>query len=618
MAEREQHRSGQQPEPGSGARVYRVLARKYRPTTLAGLRGQDVLVRTLRNAVASGRLAQAFLLAGVRGVGKTTTARILARMLNCVGADGEGGVTADPCGACEQCIAIAEDRHVDVLEIDAASHTGIDNMRELLEAARYRPVMGRYKIYVMDEVHMLSNAAFNALLKTLEEPPEHLKFVFATTELRKIPATVLSRCQRFDLRRVDGEELAGYFAEIVAREDGEASPEALALIARAADGSVRDGLSILDQALARGQGKADEVDVREMLGLADRGLIFDLYEAVMAGDIAVALANLEGQHAAGVDPAAVLEDLLAFTHWLARYKAAPAATARTAPEFERERGAAMAARLAVPQLTRAWQLLLKGIEEARWAPDARQAVEMTLVRLAYSADLPTPQEALKAALGGGAAPPMAAAPAGPAAARGGAGRPSREAAPAQTVAQETAPAMAPSSPAAARDGVDDDGRAAPERDGAGNGQAGQRAPMPQSFQALLALAEEHRDGILLAHLRNRVHLVCYAPGRLAFRPGEGAPAGLERDLAAALERWTGQPWQVEVSPSEGAATVAKQEREAQRQRLAAAAAETEVARILEAFPGAEVVAVSNGQDRRDAGSDGEARPAAAPGEGRGR
>ncbi len=581
MAERAEQERG----PAGGASAYRVLARKYRPTALDGLRGQDVLVRTLRNAVASGRIAQAFLLAGVRGVGKTTTARILARMLNCVGPDAAGGVTADPCGVCEQCAAIAEDRHVDVLEIDAASHTGIDNMRELLEAARYRPVMGRYRIYVMDEVHMLSNAAFNALLKTLEEPPEHLKFVFATTELRRIPATVLSRCQRFDLRRVDAGELAGYFAAIVASEGASSPPGALALIARAADGSVRDGLSILDQALARGRGRLDEEDVREMLGLADRGLVFDLCEAVMAGDAAAALANLEGQYAAGVDPAAVLEDLLTLAHWLARYKAAPRATARDAPQFERERGAAMAGRLDMPQLVRAWQLLLKGMEELRWAPDARQAVEMTLVRLAYSAGLPTPQEALKAALG----PATAAPPAAPPAPESSEPPPARQAA-----ARPPPPAPEPSEPPSA-----------PEPPPP----ACPASPLPHSFEALLALAERRRAGILLAHLRNHVHLVSYAPGRLAFRPSQGAPAGLARDLAAALERWTGQAWQVEVSSDEGGATVADREREARRRRLDAVAAEADVARILDGLPGSEVVAVDDARG----GS-----PEEAPGEGEGR
>ena len=555
--------------------AYRVLARKYRPESLDGLRGQDALVRTLRNAVASGRIAQAFLLTGVRGVGKTTTARILARILNCVGPDGNGGVTAEPCGVCDQCVAIAQDRHVDVLEIDAASHTGIDNMRDLLEASRYRPVMGRYKIYVLDEVHMLSNAAFNALLKTLEEPPEHLKFVFATTELRKIPATILSRCQRFDLRRIDAAELATYFAELVEKEEAQASPEALALIARAADGSARDGLSILDQAIAQGQGTVTEEDVRDMLGLADRGLVFDLYEAVMGGNIADALGNLDGQYAAGVDPVVVLEDLLELTHWLTRFKAAPDAASHAAPEFERERGSAMADKLTVPHLTRAWQILLKGINEARMAPNSLQAVEMTLVRLAHASDLPTPEEALKTVLtgnaGGSAAPAVTSAPAstptpsGPSAAMAIAAVPDPVPAPV-TVAQ--APSIAPSPPV-------------PQEE-APTGAA------LETFSDLLRLVAENNEVHMLALLRGNVHLVSFRPGHIEFRPDEHAPPELSRDLARNLEQWTGERWLVAVSSQQGdAARVA---------RLDETARDPGVAQILEAFPGAEVVEVHDAVD----------------------
>ncbi|MGY8995240.1 MAG: DNA polymerase III subunit gamma/tau [Alphaproteobacteria bacterium] len=565
--------------------AYRVLARKYRPESLGGLRGQDALVRTLRNAVASGRIAQAFLLTGVRGVGKTTTARILARILNCVGPDGTGGVTAEPCGVCDQCVAIAQDRHVDVLEIDAASHTGIDNMRDLLEASRYRPVMGRYKIYVLDEVHMLSNAAFNALLKTLEEPPEHLKFVFATTELRKIPATILSRCQRFDLRRIDASELATYFAELVEKEEAEASPEALALIARAADGSARDGLSILDQAIAQGQGKVAEEDVRDMLGLADRGLVFDLFEAVMGGNIADALANLDGQYAAGVDPVVVLEDLLELTHWLTRFKAAPEAASHAAPEFERERGAAMAAKLTVPHLTRAWQILLKGISEARMAPNSLQAVEMTLVRLAHASDLPTPEEALKTVLagdsGGGAATSVASAPtgapasSGPSAAMAIAALPDPDPTPVPVVAT-SAPSIAPSP-------VPE--QAEPEA----------KAPL-ETFADLLSLVEENNEAHMLALLRGNVHLVSFRSGHIEFRPDEHAPPELSRDLARNLEQWTGDRWLVAVSSQQGDATLVQQEEAARVARLDEAARDPGVAQILEAFPGAQVVEVHDAVD----------------------
>lgn len=517
---------------------YRVLARKYRPQTLGELRGQDVLVRTLTHAVETGRIAQAFLLTGVRGVGKTTTARILARMLNCAGEDGSGDVTAEPCGVCEHCVAITADRHIDVLEVDAASHTGIDNMRSLLDAARYRPSIGRYKVYVMDEVHMLSGPAFNALLKTLEEPPEHLKFVFATTELRKIPATILSRCQRFDLRRVDAGELARYFGDIVSREEASASDEALALIARAADGSVRDGLSILDQAIAQGRGTVTEDDVRTMLGLADRGMTFALYRHVMAGRIAEALEGLAEQYRSGVDPLVVLQDLLELTHWLTRCKVTPDAARQAAPEFERTEGSEMAESLGVPHLTRAWQILLKGIGEARDAPDSLQAVEMTLVRLAFSATLPTPEQALKALEG-----------------------------------------STPSAPARAS------GSAAPAK----TTDAG--SEMPQSFEAVLDLVERHREPILHTHLRNHVHLVSFAVGEIEIRLGEDAPGDLPSSLARLLGAWTGMTWQVIPSTRDGAPTIALSEEQEKKDLMEETAREPDLSRILETFPGAEIVDV---------------------------
>ena len=359
------------------AAAYRVLARKYRPASFAGLIGQDPLVRTLSNAIAMDRLAHAYLLTGVRGVGKTSTARIIARALNCIGEDGTGGPTPDPCGTCDHCVSIAEDRHVDVIEMDAASRTGIDDVRELIESVRYRPVSARYKVYIIDEVHMLSKQAFNALLKTLEEPPPHVKFVFATTEVRRLPVTVLSRCQRFDLRRVDMEVLIEHFSRIAADEGAEVEPAALALIARAADGSVRDGLSVLDQAMVHEGTRITEEAVRAMLGLADRTRLFDLFDMLMKGAIKDALDCFSELHDAGAEPQALLQDLLELCHWLTRLKHVPAAADDPAvPEVERTRGRAMAEALTVPSLTQTWQMLLKGLEETSRAARPALAAEM--------------------------------------------------------------------------------------------------------------------------------------------------------------------------------------------------------------------------------------------------
>ncbi|MGH6959849.1 MAG: DNA polymerase III subunit gamma/tau, partial [Dongiaceae bacterium] len=391
------------PAVADTARTYRVLARKYRPASFAQLIGQDAMVRTLTNAFASGRIAQAFMLTGVRGVGKTTTARIIARGLNCIGPDGSGEPTAEPCGVCDNCIAIAEDRHVDVLEMDAASRTGVGEMRELLDGVRYRPVSARYKVYIIDEVHMLSPQAFNALLKTLEEPPAHVKFIFATTEIRKVPVTVLSRCQRFDLRRIDVETLIRLYTDVAAAESVRIAPSALALIARAADGSARDGLSLLDTAIARAEGEIDEAQLRDMLGLADRTQLFELFDRLMLGDVAGALALFGDMYAAGADPAVVLQDLLELTHWLTRLKVVPTvADAPGVPEIERSRGGELATKLSAAQLARIWQLLLKGLGEVQAAPSPLQAAEMVLIRLTHAAELPTPADLVRQLQGNGA------------------------------------------------------------------------------------------------------------------------------------------------------------------------------------------------------------------------
>ncbi len=380
--------------------AYRVLARKYRPQDFSELVGQDALVRTITNAIREDRIAHAFILTGVRGVGKTTTARIIARSLNCIGADGQGGPTIDPCGVCEHCKAIADSRHVDVLEMDAASRTGVDNMRELLDGVRYLPASARFKIYIIDEVHMLSLQAFNALLKTLEEPPSHVKFIFATTEIRKLPVTVLSRCQRFDLRRVGAELLVAHFGGIVEAEGARAEAEALNLIAGAAEGSVRDGLSLLDQAIAHCGGEVTAQQVREMLGLADRLRIYDLFEELMRGDVAGALGQLREQYDLGADPEVVLRDLLELTHLLTRLQVAPEAGADPSlSEVERQRAEALAHGLSMPVLARTWQMLLKGLGEVRGAPSALAAAEMILIRIAYSTDLPSPLDAVRQVTG---------------------------------------------------------------------------------------------------------------------------------------------------------------------------------------------------------------------------
>jgi DNA polymerase III subunit gamma/tau len=564
---------------------YRVLARKYRPAAFAELIGQEALVRTLSNAIEGGRLAHGYLFTGVRGVGKTTTARILARALNCIGADGQGGPTISPCGECEPCQAIAEDRHVDVLEMDAASHTSVDDIRNLIDGVRYRPVTARYKIYIIDEVHMLSKNAFNALLKTLEEPPEQVIFIFATTEIRKVPMTVLSRCQRFDLRRVEAETLAVYLGDIAARESVAATPEALALIARAADGSVRDGLSILDQAIAHSGGAVEEAALRDMLGLADRAQVFDLFEALMAGEAGRALDELARQYSAGVDPVVVLQDLLELSHWLTRVKVVPDATEGVAvAEAERRRGADLAQRLPMPVLARTWQMLLKGLGEARFAPNSLAAAEMVLVRLAYVADLPAPADVIKAAQSDGGEPvsrvPVTPAPAPVTAAsvdNGGGGATQAALAPVPEPTPQPEPEPEPPSG-------------------------------PANFEAVVDLVETMGEMLLLSSLRACVHLVDFEAGRIEFRPTGNAPDGLANDLGAKLSRWTGERWIVVVSGEEGAPTLDEQDAADHARRIAEAGDHPLVAAVLETFNDAKVTDVRDRPVPATPNSDGDELP----------
>ncbi len=534
----------------SGREGYRVLARKYRPARFADLIGQDVLVRTLTNAFAANRLAHAWLLTGVRGVGKTTTARIIARALNCVGADGSSdSPVVEPCGRCAPCVAIAADRYVDVLEMDAASRTGVDDVREIIDGARYSPSGGRFKVYIIDEVHMLSTAAFNALLKTLEEPPAHVKFVFATTEARKIPVTVLSRCQRFDLRRVEAGTLSAHLAAVAEREGAAVEPEALALVARAADGSVRDGLSLLDQAIGdAADAPVEAAKVRDMLGLADRERVFDLLERVLDGGLPRALDLLAAQHASGADPAIVLEDMLSLAHWLTRLKLTPDAAADPGlPEAERVRGRTLADKLAIAELTRCWQILLKGLAETRLAPAPLQAAEMVLVRLAHAAALPSPADLVRRLEGAGQAPAAAAPTSRPA------GR---------------TPAAAEPAPAS-----------------------------PRTFAEVVALFAEHREALLHNHLGNDAHLVHFEPGRIELRPGAGAPADLAARAARCLERWTGERWVVGLSDRTGAPTLREQIAARIADDTKAAERDPLIGKILETFPGATISDVRAGQER---------------------
>jgi DNA polymerase-3 subunit gamma/tau len=543
---------------------YQVLARKYRPETFADLVGQDAMVRTLKNAFAADRIAQAFIMTGIRGTGKTTTARIIAKGMNCVGEDGTGGPTTEPCGRCEHCVAIMEGRHVDVMEMDAASRTGVGDIREIIESVHYRAASARYKIYIIDEVHMLSTSAFNALLKTLEEPPAHVKFIFATTEIRKVPVTVLSRCQRFDLRRIEPEVMLALLRRIATAEGAAITDEALALITRAAEGSARDATSLLDQAISHGAGETTAGQVRAMLGLADRGRVMDLFDLILKGDAAGALTELGAQYSAGADPMAVLRDLAEITHWVSVIKITPeAADDPTVAPDERTRGQAMAAALAMRVLTRMWQMLLKSLEEAAAAPNAMMAAEMAVIRMTHVADLPDPESLMRR---------MAEGP-GPSA----------------PVGRGPAPS-GPTAQAAPRAGV----AAAP----AGNGAATALARAPEvtlaryaSFPAVVELIRANRDVKLLLEVENHLRLVHYAPGRIEFEPTQDAPRDLAQTLGQRLQGWTGVRWGVSVVSGGGAPTIAE-DRDA---RTAAAKDRARdnplVQAVFAAFPEARIVEV---------------------------
>ena len=541
---------------------YRVLARKYRPQNFSELIGQDALVRTLVNAIASGRIAQAFMLTGVRGVGKTTTARIIAKSLNCVGEDGAGGPTATPCGVCPQCQAITDDRHIDVLEIDAASHNGVQEIREIIENVRYAPGLGRYKIFILDEVHMLSQSAFNSILKTLEEPPAHVKFIFATTEIRKVPVTVLSRCQRFDLARVSTDLLIAHYGEIAQKEAVTIEPEALALIAKAADGSVRDGLSLLDQSIALGDGSVSAEQVQTMLGLADRVGVYDLVEAVLSGDATRALERTDEMNRLGVDPIHTVHDLLEACHFLSRAALTPDLLKRpTTPELERSRATALLAHVKPSDLSRMWQLLLKGLEEVKLAPVPAQALDMVIMRLLHASHLPplgsiirkleTASQTIK---------------------QNG------------TISQNRPPAAAPALKTEPR--TEEKTETVPQPPPSDD------KVLIKDFQDLTRRLTDDGADKLSSYLRSQVRLVEFSPGKLVLQEIMPGQPSVLADLRARLEDLTGTVWQITLSESEGSATLAEEEDMKNLHRIEQATRHPTVQSLMTHLPGAKPLRVS--------------------------
>ena len=539
------------------AREYRVLARKYRPQTFKDLIGQETLVKTLANALQYGRLAHAFVLTGVRGIGKTTTARIIAKGLNCVGADGNGGPTINPCGTCSNCLSITEDRHVDILEMDAASRTGVDDIREILDGVRYKPVGARYKIYIIDEVHMLSKNAFNALLKTLEEPPENVKFIFATTEIRKVPITVLSRCQRFDLRRIGIEDLINLFSTICEKENIQADSEALRLIARAADGSARDGLSLLDQAMALTEDQISPELVQKMLGLGDKKELFDLFEEVMQGNVPEALSRVVNLNALGADPLQIAQDLLEITHLVTKFKVASKVVGEMVTDLEIERGNYLASKLPMVQLGRCWQMLLKGISEIQQATSQLAALEMVLIRLAYLAEPDKPDETAE--------------------------KPNLDIKKKVNINQ-----------------INDEETSKQEivvLENLSNELNHPQTPGGLTFTDIVDLFEKKREGLIHSKLVTQARLFSVTPGRLEMMKTKEIDDKFAAQISKLLGEWTGQDWMVSVVDREGDKTIQEQMLEKERCMKTEAAQDPLVARIIETFPGATIDTVRPLLDR---------------------
>ncbi len=570
--------------------TYRVLARKYRPVKFSDLIGQDVLVRTITNAIRTKRLAHAFLFTGVRGVGKTTTARILARALNCLGqlnndaSELQSKILEEPCGDCDNCIAIFEDRHVDVIEMDAASHTGVDDIRELINGVKYRPTNARYKVYIIDEVHMLSKQAFNALLKTLEEPPPHAKFIFATTEVRKIPVTVISRCQRFDLRRVQTQKLSEHLQFVSEQEGIKYEIDAVYLIARAADGSVRDGLSLLDQIISNGSKTINEQDVRNMLGLADRVQVFEIFTSVMEGNVSEALSLLRGQYQSGADPITILEDSLEITHWITKVKLVPELVKEHGiPEIDRKFGTDLAKKLSMPELTRAWSILLNGLKECKIAPNRLSSVEMIIIRLAFVADLPSPEEAVrkfedsknydssdnqkssngivKENITGGDNHSSHFEQNNNSESRGK-----------NTVSRDSLPAAI----AIKEESISKTAKYVVTR-----------------FRDIIDLAAKEREMVLRHWLVSEVHLVSFIIGQIELRQSNNASTSLAGELTEKLQEWTGNRWVIALSDKKGDPTVEEQLQTEADQRLLLLQKDTLVKKVLETFPDANISGVRN-------------------------
>jgi len=564
---------------------YRVLARKYRPKNFDELIGQEALVRTLTNAIESGRIAHAFMMTGVRGVGKTTTARIIAKALNYAGPDGKAGPTTGDTDDCPIRQAITEDRHPDVIEMDAASRTGVDDIREILDGVRYAPTEARYKVYVIDEVHMLSKNAFNALLKTLEEPPEHVKFIFATTEIRKVPITVLSRCQRFDLRRVDVPTLSQHFENICEKEGVQADEAAISMIARAADGSVRDGLSLLDQAFATGGKEVSAEQVQAMLGLGDKAQNLDMLEHALTGNMPEALEIMDGLYAGGLDPVVLIQDLLELSHVLTKLRAVPATRSMKhamAPD-EVARASELSAKLSMPTLAKTWQILLKGLAEVQAAPNAQSAAEMVIIRLSYAADLPDPAQLLKTLKDMPGDITAGGSQASSGASNGGASA-SAAASGGGVYEGVSAPIEAPRSPR-------------------GDGPRAALAVVPEpdykpiiaikTLEDVVLILEQHDEMLLASNVYQYAHLVKLDEGLIELRTQEHAPPKLAPDLGSALKRITGNRWMVSVSSAPGLPTLAEK-------KIAAIAAEREeilnmpvIRDIMAAFPDAEIQSINS-------------------------